>query len=81
MCQLGGTAARRARDGQLAAIRAASGSRVTVFLKGGDSRESIIKGTDGSHLLLDEDTEVRGGAMYFTERIPIGDIDYLKVWE
>ncbi len=63
------------------AIRAATGSRVTVVFRDGSTRESIIKGVDSGHLLLDEDTEVRGGAMYFTEKIPLAEIDYLKVWE
>jgi len=72
---------RLVKPNDLQALRAAAGSRVTVHLKGGETRDSIIKGTDGNHLLLDEDTEVRGGAMYYTERIPLGDIDFLKVWE
>lgn len=65
----------------LEAIRTASGRRVSVHLKDGEVRESVIKGTDGRHLLLDEDTEVRGGAVFYTEKIPLGDIDFLKVWE
>ena len=63
------------------AIRAVTGHRVAVVFRDGSVRESIIKGVEADHLLLDEDTEVRGGAMYYTERIPLSDIDYLKVWE
>lgn len=63
------------------AIRAATGSRITIIFRDGSTRDSIIKGADAGHLLLDEDAEVRGGAMYYTERIPLSAIDYLKVWE
>lgn len=62
-------------------IRAVIGHRVAVVFRDGSVRESIIKGVETGHLLLDEDTEVRGGAMYYTERIPLSEIDYLKVWE
>jgi len=64
-----------------AAIRASAGRRVTVFLKDGSNQESIIKGIEGGNLLLDEDTTVRGGAMYYVEKVPLGDIEYLKVWD
>lgn len=63
------------------AIRAAAGSRITVVFRDGSIRDSIIKGVEAGQLLLDEDTTVRGGAMYYTERIPLSKIDYLKVWE
>ena len=63
------------------AIRAAAGKRVTVFLKNGSRQESIIKTTQAGQLLLDEDTTVRGGAMYYVEKVPLAEIDYLKVWE
>lgn len=62
------------------AIRAAAGKRVTVFLKDGSRQESIVKTIQGRNLLLDEDTTVRGGAMYYVEKVPLADIDYLKVW-
>ena len=64
-----------------AAVRAAAGRRVTVVLKNGSTEQSIIKGVAEGHLLLNEDTAVRGGAMYYVERIPLAEIDYLKVWE
>jgi hypothetical protein len=64
-----------------AAIRAATGQRVTVVLKDGSTEQSIIKGVADGHLLLNEDTTVRGGAVYYVERIPLVEIDYLKVWE
>jgi hypothetical protein len=63
------------------AVRAAAGRRVTVHFKDGSTRDSVIKGIDGRRLLLDEDTEVRGGAVYYTDEIPLADIDFLKVWE
>ena len=63
------------------AIRAAAGKRVTVFFKDGSKQESIIKTTQAGQLLLDEDTTVRGGAMYYVEKVPLADVDYLKVWE
>jgi len=63
------------------AIRAAAGKRVTVFLKDGSQQESIVKNVRGGNLLLDEDTTVRGGAMYYVEKVPLAEIDYLKVWE
>ena len=63
------------------AIRAAAGRRVTVVLKDGSTEQSIIKGVADGHLLLNEDTTVRGGAMYYVERIPLAEIDYLKIWE
>jgi hypothetical protein len=72
---------RLVRPSDPAAIRAASGLRVTVILKDGSKRKSIINGVGDGHLLLNEDTIVRGGAMYYVERIPLSDIDFLKVWE
>ena len=44
-------------------------------------RPTMKKVVSDRRASLDEDTEVRGGAMFYTERIPLGDIDYLKVWE
>jgi len=69
------------KPGDADAIRAATGRRVTVFFKDGSTRKSVIKGTQGGRLLLDQDTTVRGGAVYYTEKVPLGDIDYLKVWD
>jgi hypothetical protein len=69
------------KPGDADAIRAATGRRVTVFFKDGSTRKSVIKGIQGGRLLLDRDTTVRGGAMYYTEKVPLGDIDYLKVWD
>lgn len=69
------------QPGDSAAIRAAAGKRVTIFFKTGSQRESIIKDVHGGQLLLDHDTTVRGGAVYYTEKVPLGEIDYLKVWE
>ena len=63
------------------AIRASAGKRVTIFFKDGSERESIIKGAQAGQLLLDQDTTVRGGAVYYTEKVPLGEIDYLKVWD
>ena len=63
------------------AIRASAGMRVTIFFKDGSERESIIKGAQGGQLLLDQDTTVRGGAVYYTEKVPLGEVDYLKVWD
>lgn len=62
-------------------IRAAAGKRVTIFFINGSQRTSIIKGVRGGQLLLDHDTTVRGGAVYYTEKVSLGEIDYLKVWE
>jgi hypothetical protein len=67
--------------GEIDAIRAAAGKRVTIFFKDGYERASIIKGVESGQLLLDHDTTVRGGAVYYTEKVPLGDIDYLKVWD
>jgi len=69
------------RPSDPAAIRAASGLRVTVVLKDGTQQESIVNDVGDGDLLLNEDTTVRGGAMYYVERIPLADIDYLKVWD
>jgi len=67
--------------GDAEAIRAAAGKRVTVFLKDGSNQEAVIKGVRGSQLLLEEDTTVRGGTMYYVEKVPLDAVDYLKVWE
>jgi hypothetical protein len=69
------------QPGDTDGIRSFAGKRVTVILKDGSTRESVIKGVRSGELLLDEDTTVRGGAMYYTEKIPLSEIDYLKVWE
>jgi hypothetical protein len=63
------------------ALTAAAGSRVTIHFKNGSTRESMIKGVAGGQLLLDEDTEVRGGAVFYVDEIPLTEIDYLQVWE
>lgn len=65
----------------IAGIRASAGRRVTVFLKDESSQEAIINGVSGGKLLLDQDTAVRGGAMYYIEKVPLRDIDFLKVWD
>ncbi|MCU0302789.1 MAG: hypothetical protein MUC56_01855 [Thermoanaerobaculales bacterium] len=69
------------RPSETAAIRAAAGARVTVIFKDGSTRASIIKDVDGLELLLDEDTTVRGGALYYVDRVPLSEIEVLKVWE
>jgi len=63
------------------AITGAAGHRVTVQMRDGSTRDSVIKGVADGALLLDEDTEVRGGAMYYVDEVPLADIDFLKVWE
>jgi hypothetical protein len=72
---------RLVKPADTAAITSAAGRRVTVHMKDGSTRESVIKGVAGGALLLDEDTEVRGGAMYYVDEVPLADIDFLKVWE
>jgi len=69
------------QPGDTEVIRASAGKRVTIFFKDGSERVSIIKGAQGGQLLLDQDTTVRGGAVYYTEKIPLREIDYLKVWD
>mgnify|MGYP001821911589 CR=1 FL=1 len=63
------------------AIRASTGKRVTILLKDQSSHEGIINGVKSGQLLLDQDTTVRGGAMYYVEKVPLRDIDFLKVWD
>ena len=63
------------------AIRALAGKRVTVYLKDESTQEAIINGVKNGQLLLDQDSTVRGGAMYYIEKVPIRDIDFLKVWD
>jgi hypothetical protein len=72
---------RLVKPSDTAAIRAAAGRRVTVVLRDGSTEQSIIKGVADGELLLNEDTTVRGGAVYYVERIPLTEIDYLKIWE
>ncbi len=69
------------QPGDTDAIRASAGKRVTIFFKDGSQRKSIIKDAQGRNLLLDQDTTVRGGAVYYTEKVPLGEIDFLKVWD
>lgn len=69
------------KPGDIAVIRASAGRRVTVFYKNESTRESIIKGVEGQFLLLNEDTTVRGGAVYYTDKVPLADIGFLKVWD
>jgi hypothetical protein len=69
------------QPGNTDAIRASAGKRVTIFFKDGSQRMSIIKDARGGQLLLDQDTTVRGGAVYYTEKVPLGEIDFLKVWD
>lgn len=69
------------RPEKVEAIRAEAGKRTMVYLKDGSKRESVIKGVQNGQLLLDEDTIVRGGTMYYTEKIALNEIDFLKVWD
>ncbi len=69
------------QPGETDTIRTSAGKRVTIYFKDGSERDSIIKGAQGGQLLLDQDTTVRGGAVYYTEKVPLGEIDYLKVWD
>jgi hypothetical protein len=69
------------RPSDAQAIRAAAGRAVTVHFKDGRTLDSIINGVEAGELLLNEDNTVRGGAMYYIERIPLAEIDYIKVWE
>lgn len=63
------------------AIRSSAGKRVTVYLKDRSTQEAIINGVKNGQLLLDQDSAVRGGAMYYIEKVPLRDIDFLKVWD
>lgn len=63
------------------AIRASAGKRVTVYLKDESTQEAVINGVKNGQLLLDQDTSVRGGAMYYIEKVPLRDIDFLKIWD
>lgn len=63
------------------AIRASAGKRVTVYLRDESTQEAIINGVENGQLLLDQDTTVRGGAMYYIEKVPLRDIDFMKVWD
>ncbi len=67
--------------GDADAIRGSAGKRVTVMLKDGSKQEAVLKGVRDGQLLLDEDTAVRGGTMYYIDKVPLNSIDYLKVWE
>jgi hypothetical protein len=68
------------KPGDTDVIRASAGRRVTIFFNDESNRESIIKGVEGPFLLLNEDTTVRGGAVYYTDKVPLADIGFLKVW-
>lgn len=65
----------------LAAIRAAAGRRVTLHYRNGSTRESVIEGVADGELLLEEDTAVRGGTVTYTDRVPLTDLEHLRVWE
>jgi len=69
------------KPGDTDVIRASAGRRVTIFFNDESNRESIIKGVEGPFLLLNEDTTVRGGAVYYTDKVPLADIGFLKVWD
>ncbi len=67
--------------GDPAAVIAVVGRRVTILFKDGSTRESVIKGVDGPQLLLDEDTAIRGGAVFYVDQVPLAGIDSITVWE
>jgi hypothetical protein len=63
------------------AIRAAAGKRVTVYLEDGSTQEAVVKDVRGGVLLLTEDTRMRGGTVYYVDKIPLSKIVHIKVWE
>ena len=67
--------------GDADAIRAAAGRRATVLLVDGSTREAIIRDVESGVLLLDEDTRVRGGAMFYVDRIPLAEVHEIRIWE
>jgi hypothetical protein len=69
------------QPGDTDAIRAAAGERVTVHRKDGSTQEAIIKDVRGGVLLLTEDTVMRGGTVYYVDKIPLSEIVHLQVWE
>ena len=57
------------------------GRRVEVALADGATRTGRIEGIDASDLVLNVDSRVGGGAVRFTEEIPLSTIRSLKIFE
>jgi hypothetical protein len=57
------------------------GRRVEVALLEGGTRNGRIEGIEGGDLVLNMDNQVGGGAVLFTEEIPLSDIRSLKIFE
>ena len=73
------------RPDDLAAIRAAIGRRVTVYLEGGSTEEGRIRGVSGPSLELDQIKKVgggvRGGEVRYVEPIHLDLITEIRVYQ
>ena len=69
------------RPEEIAAIRAATGRRVAVWMLNGVLREGHIRDVQGGDLLLEVDSEIgRGGTMRYTDELPLAEIRELRVY-
>jgi hypothetical protein len=63
------------------AILQSVGRRVEVVLTDGVTRTGRIEGIEGGDLVLDVDNQVGGGAVRFTEEIPLSTVRSLTIYE
>ena len=62
-------------------IRSSIGRRVELNMKDGSQRTGRIEGVAGADLLLEVRSDVGGGIVSYTDKIPLASIDTIKVFE
>ncbi len=62
-------------------ILASAGRRVELRMKNGSERTGRIEGVAGSDLLLEVESDVGGGVVSYTDKVPLASIEAIKILE
>jgi hypothetical protein len=62
-------------------IRASAGRRVELRMKSGSERTGRIEGVAGPDLLLEVESDVGGGIVSYTDKVPLASITSIKILE
>ena len=63
------------------AIRSSAGRRVELSMKNGSQRSGRIEGVAGADLLLEVESDVGGGIVSYTDKVPLASITSIKILE
>jgi len=62
-------------------IRSSAGKRTELRLKDGSHRSGRIEGVAGADLLLEVESDVGGGIVSYTDKVPLASINTLKIFD